>query len=321
MGSTPEAARPSGHGVEGGADRDEGIFGSRRIGKLVWCERSFGFASAGLRPPDFRRGFGHDGERVESLEPPQAFGFGAGGRVVRSPGTFGFTESEPMSDPRGSSDARGEGRTSHPMELRLRRIERAFGSKGLRSRRVRAGVRRERASAPERRAAKRPERIFGFGRAGAARHKGASAPEGRVPFGSKGLRSQRVESLLGSKALRRWRVGRPFGSQELRLRRDGRRRLESPGLRLWRRGKRPTGSEEASAFAGVSGSGTSRWNRVGPTSRGDRRRRRRTGHAVGEKLWRAQPHERIRHETRPAGSRRIEKASRGRENLRTQAAG
>jgi hypothetical protein len=40
----------------------------------------------------------------------------------------------------------------------------------------------------------------------------------------------------------------------------------------------------------------------------------------GAKLWRAQPHERIRHETRPAGSRRM-KALRGRENLRAQAVG
>jgi hypothetical protein len=42
------------------------------------------------------------------------------------------------------------------------------------------------------------------------------------------------------------------------------------------------------------------------------------GCARGTKLWRAQPHERIRHETRPAGAWRM-KASRGRENLRTQA--
>jgi len=41
------------------------------------------------------------------------------------------------------------------------------------------------------------------------------------------------------------------------------------------------------------------------------------GCAGGAKLWRVQPHERIRHETRPAGTGRMN-ASRGRENLRTQ---
>jgi hypothetical protein len=40
----------------------------------------------------------------------------------------------------------------------------------------------------------------------------------------------------------------------------------------------------------------------------------------GAKLWRAEPHERIRHETRPAGSGRM-KAPGGCENLEVQAVG
>jgi hypothetical protein len=40
----------------------------------------------------------------------------------------------------------------------------------------------------------------------------------------------------------------------------------------------------------------------------------------GAKLWRVQPHERIRYETRPAGSGRI-KAPGGCENLKVQAIG
>jgi hypothetical protein len=44
------------------------------------------------------------------------------------------------------------------------------------------------------------------------------------------------------------------------------------------------------------------------------------GCAGGGKLWRVQPQERMRHETRPPGTGRI-KAPRGRENLRAQVAG
>jgi len=44
------------------------------------------------------------------------------------------------------------------------------------------------------------------------------------------------------------------------------------------------------------------------------------GCAGGRKLWRAEPQERIRHETRPAGSGRM-KAPGGCENLKVQAVG
>lgn len=54
-----------------------------------------------------------------------------------------------------------------------------------------------------------------------------------------------------------------------------------------------------------------------PTTGGDEAPETAYGCARGTKLWRAQPHERNRHETGPAGTWRI-KASRGRENLRTQ---
>jgi hypothetical protein len=184
MGSTPEAARPSGHGVDGGADRADRTFGFGKRGMLVWCERSFGFASAGLRPPDFRRGFGRGGERAESLEPVGAFGLWQGGRAVRSTGTFGFTASGPMSESRGSSEPRGEGRTSHPTELRLRRIERAFGSCGrclrVANGRIRTDIRHEQASVSEGRKFGWLGRTFGKSRVGAARQEGASAPEGRA---------------------------------------------------------------------------------------------------------------------------------------------
>jgi hypothetical protein len=294
MGSTPEAARPSGHGVDGGADRAVRAFGFGKRGKLVWCKRSFGFASAGLRPPDFRCGFGRDGERAGSLEPVGAFGFRQGERAVRSTGTFGFTASGLMSESRGSSEPRDEGRTSHPTELRLRRIERAFGSRGrcfrVSNGRMRTDVRHEEASVSEGRMSDRLGRTFGKSRAGAARLEGASAPAGRATVRLEGASvpesgaTVRLEGCFGARTsasafgrvLRCSRVERPFGSLELRLQRDGRQRFSPTGLRLRRKSSRRPGTRRFRSPRVRAGTGCRDGDEQGPTPRGDRRRRRRT---------------------------------------------
>jgi hypothetical protein len=291
MGSTPEAARPSGRGVEGGADRAGGIFGSRRGGKLVWCERGFGFERAGLQPPDFRRGFGLGGERAGSSEPAGTFGCRTGGRAVWSPLAFGSEGSGSMSELRGSSDARSEGRASHPWEPRLRRIEwgsarrgfgreeqgRRFGSAGLRFRRGGATARLDGTSVPEgelRLGSKRASVLqwglrFPAGHCGA---RGSGDRSARQGFGSgemgSGGSARRGFGLGGKAAAIRVRGG--FGLRGRERERDA--EMGSSGTNVKR------GSAPETAY----------------------------GQAAGEMLWRAQPHERIRHETRPAGSRRIE---------------
>jgi hypothetical protein len=59
-------------------------------------------------------------------------------------------------------------------------------------------------------------------------------------------------------------------------------------------------------FGGRSTDRRARWQREGTNVKRGSAPETAYGHAVGAKLWRVQPHERIRHETRPAGSRRME---------------
>jgi hypothetical protein len=56
-------------------------------------------------------------------------------------------------------------------------------------------------------------------------------------------------------------------------------------------------------FGWKASSETTRWRREGTNATRGSAPGTVYGHAVGEKLCRVQPHERIRHETRPAGSR------------------
>jgi hypothetical protein len=139
MGSTPEAAGPSGHGAEGGADQSNGTFGIRRSGSLVWCERSFGSGSAGLRPPDLRRGFGHDTDRVESLEskgPRSRRGIEGVSAPEKNRRGFGLGEESERSGRRKPSGSRRAGRCPSHANLRVRAvragrlIQRSFGSGG-----------------------------------------------------------------------------------------------------------------------------------------------------------------------------------------------
>jgi hypothetical protein len=177
--------------------------GTPRIGRLVRFVRGFGLAQIELRPSYSRRGFGRDGVRVESLEPPGVFGLRTGERAVRSKRAFGLAESGSMSGVRRSSGWRAAGRTSRPTTLRCRRIERAFGSAVPRYRRARADGRLNGASVSEGRTNVRPERAFGLPRVGATRQQGALAPQGRVTVRLEGTsvpESRAIVRLEGASA-------------------------------------------------------------------------------------------------------------------------
>jgi hypothetical protein len=326
-GSTPQAARPSGHGAAGGADRNESTFGCRRDGQLVRWQRGFGSGVAGLRPPYSRWDFGPGGVRVESFEPAVVFGSQTGERHVRFEkrpsgrfeeradvhfdglpsdfGPAGRRRSGQHVSPNGASalEGAGAGRTKRGLWPRMERRPFGFGglplgsSGALGSARLRPG--RADSTSGHIEASVSVRRAESFGRRGAfgfridrVTHPASTglAPRERMDSSSSGSLRRR------ERGGRLCRAGAPSGALE-------RCRRAQPAVSTGRFGGR---GARFGRFGGRSSDRRARWQRAGTNVKRGSAPETAYGHAVGAKLWRVQPHERIRHETRPAGSRRME---------------